>query len=134
MTLGDRTVHYGTVTTLPSIADLDGRRRGYTLRDCTEMTIVTDYLESLDFATGTGCCTDVPGPVSDVHEQSCMMEHSPKPILITTHDEEGLKAIMDICVVHKGSIYQGTLCRLLHFTDIPTEVHGGFARQDDLGD
>ena len=104
MTLEDRKVYYGTVTTLPFIADPDGQRRGFTLKDCKEITIVMDYLDSLDFATGTGNCSDVPPAVSDVHEQSCMMENSPKPILITTHDENGLKAIVEICAVHKGSM------------------------------
>ena len=104
MTLEDRNVYYGTVTSLPFIADLDGERRDYTLRDCKEMTIVMDYLDSLDFATGTGNCADVPPAVSDVHEISCMLEHSPKPVLVTTHDEAGLKAIIDVCSVHKGSM------------------------------
>ena len=104
MTLEDRKVYYGTVTSLPFIADLDGERRNYTVEDCRQMTIVMDYLDTLDFATGTGNCADVPTAVSDVHEINCMIEHSPKPVLITTHDEKGLKAIMDICSVHKGGM------------------------------
>ena len=104
MKLEDRRVHYGTVTSLPFIADLDGKRRNYTVEDCRQMTIIMDYLDSLDFATGTGNCTDVPVVVSDVHEISCMIENSPKPVLITTHDEKGLKAIVDICSVYKGDM------------------------------
>jgi trimethylamine--corrinoid protein Co-methyltransferase len=104
MTLEDRRVYYGTVTSLPSIANIDGERRDYTLKDCKEMTIIMDSLDTLEFATGTGCCRDVPAAVSDVHEISCMLENSPKPVLITTHDEKGLKAIIDICSIYKGDM------------------------------
>jgi len=104
MTLGDRHVHYGTVTTLPFLAAPDGKRRPYTLRDCREMTIVMDCLDSLDFATGTGNCADVPPAVSDVHEIWCMIENSPKPVLVATHDELGLETLIDIVSVLKGSM------------------------------
>ena len=104
MQLGDRKVYYGTVTSLPCIVDADGKRRDYTTKDCREMTIVMDYLSTLNFATGTGNCRDVPAAVSDVHEISCMIENSPKPLLITTHDEKGLMAIGEICSAHKGSL------------------------------
>ena len=104
MVLGGRRVHYGTVTSLPFIADLDGKRRDYTINDCREMTLIMDCLDTMEFATATGDSADVPPAVSDVHEQSCIFEHSPKPVLITTHDENGLKAIMDICSVYKGGM------------------------------
>jgi len=104
MNLGGRGVHYGTVTSLPFIADLDGNRRDYTINDCRETTILMDCLDTMEFATATGNSADVPPAVSDVHEQSRIFEHSPKPVLITTHDENGLKAIMDICAVYRGGL------------------------------
>jgi len=104
MVLEKQNVYYGTVTSLPCMAEPDGTRRPYTRRDCKEMTVIMDALDTLSFGTGTGMCSDVPAAVADVHEISCMIENSPKPVLITTFDEEGLKAIMDICVVHKGSM------------------------------
>ncbi len=104
MELTDRNVYYGTVTSLPFMADADGTRRPYTLEDCRQMTLIMDYLDSLDFATGTGNCSDVPPEVCDVHEISCMLEHSAKPALITTHDEAGLDAITEICAAYKGGL------------------------------
>ncbi len=102
--LGGRRVHYGTVTSLPFTADLDGNRRAYTLEDCRETTILMDALNTMEFATATGNSADVPPAVSDTHEQSCIFQHSPKPVLITTHDVEGLRTIMDICAVYKGDM------------------------------
>lgn len=104
MDLGERRACYGTVTSLPFIADLDGKRRPYTINDAREATILMDALDTMEFATATGNSSDVPPAVSDVHEQSCIIENSPKPILITTHDEAGLRTIMEICAVHKGGM------------------------------
>ena len=104
MVLEGRKVYYGTVTSLPFIADLDGERRAYTLEDCRQTTRIMDALDTMEFATATGNSADVPPAVSDVHEQSCIFENSPKPVLITTHDEAGLKAIMEICAVYKGNM------------------------------
>lgn len=104
MTLKDRDVYFGSVTSLPTMAEADGSRHPFTLNDCREMTIIIDYLDTLDFATGTGLSTDVPPEVSDVHEISCMIQHSSKPVLITNHDVQGLKAIIDICTIHKGNM------------------------------
>ena len=102
MSLEERNVYYGTVTSLPFMAEPDDSRRPYTLDDCREMTIIMDALPSLDFATATGNCSDVPVEVSDVHEIACVLEHSPKPILMTTHDSKGLQALIDIAKVCAG--------------------------------
>ena len=104
MDLGGRRVYYGTVTSLPFIADLDGQRRDYTINDARETTLLMDALDTMEFATATGNSADVPPGLSDVHEQSCIFETSPKPVLITTHDEAGLRAISDICAVYKGGM------------------------------
>ena len=125
MELTDRNVYYGTVTSLPFMADADGTRRPYTLEDCRQMTLIMDYLDSLDFATGTGNCSDVPPEVCDVHEISCMLEHSAKPALITTHDEAGLDAITEICAAYKGGL-DGF--RLPVFSRLGRRARGGGGR------
>lgn len=104
MELGDGNSYFGTVTSLPQMLNNDGSRHPYTVNDCRQMTIVMDALDTMDFATGTGMASDVPPELADIYEIVCMIENSPKPVLVTTFTEKGLLAVIDVCKIIRGSM------------------------------
>lgn len=103
MPLWGDNVHYGPGSETPFTRDVyTGQRREAVLQDVVNAARVVDALENIDFCMSFALATDVPKKYEDVHHLATMVKNTTKPLLLTSWDLDGIKAIYDICCAAAG--------------------------------
>lgn len=96
--------YYGPGSETPYTLDVySGERRPTLKTDVVNAAKVVDYLPHMDFLMSFALAQDVPKRCEDVHHFEAMVLNCTKPILFTSWDLDGIKAIYEICVAVAGS-------------------------------
>ena len=97
-------IYFGTGSDTPYVQDYETDEvRRAVIEDTVKGSIVADALPNIDFIMSMGLASDVPVPVSDIHQFTAMLRNSIKPIIITAHDEINTKTIIEINEMVTGS-------------------------------
>ena len=101
--LEDRNVYFGTGSDCPNVLDpFSGQRRKFLKEDVAQGIRLCDALPNIDFVLSIGLISDVPVPVSDVHQFEAMLLNTVKPIVFTAHGETGCRDIVHMAEVAAG--------------------------------
>ena len=104
MFLEGNNLYYGPGSETPYTLDpYTGQRRLCVKEDVAIAARVVDYLPNMDFVMSFALAADVPKGCEDVHHFEAMVLNTSKPILFTSWDLDGIRAIYDICVAVAGS-------------------------------
>jgi trimethylamine--corrinoid protein Co-methyltransferase len=96
--------YYGPGSETPYTLDpYTGKRRPSVKEDVAKAATVVDYLPNIDFVMSFALATDIPREGEDVHHFEAMVLNSTKPILFTSWDTHGIRAIYDMAVAIAGS-------------------------------
>jgi trimethylamine--corrinoid protein Co-methyltransferase len=103
MFLEGRNVYFGTGSDCPNILDsFSGERRPFLKEDVENGIRLCDALEHIDFVLSIGLISDVPVPVSDIHQFEAMFLNTTKPVVFTAHGVEGCRYIVEMAEVPNG--------------------------------
>ena len=104
MTLTERNSYFGAGGSAPYIIDHQtNKRRHFTIQDAINLAQLVDACKNIDFNMTMCHSSDIPVEIRDVHEVCETIIASPKPLIIATNDEDGLKDLVEIfCVITGG--------------------------------
>jgi trimethylamine--corrinoid protein Co-methyltransferase len=95
--------YFGNGTDCPHLFDpFSGQRRKFLKADVEHAGILCDALSNLDFTMPTGLVSDVPSPISDMHQFQAMMTHTRKPIIFTAYSPENHRDIVKMAAIAAG--------------------------------
>ena len=90
--------YYGPGSETPFTLDpLTGERRPAVLEDVEKAARVVEALPNIDFCMSFALAGDVPKRHEDIYHLRAMLLNTTKPLLFTSWDYDGNKAIYDIC-------------------------------------
>jgi trimethylamine--corrinoid protein Co-methyltransferase len=105
MFLEDGKTHYGTGSDCPYIVDSDtGERRKFLIEDVAKASRLCDALPNIDFMMSMGLASDVPPETSDRYQFEAMVLNTTKPLVVTAHDLDGLRDIVDMAAMVAGDL------------------------------
>jgi len=97
MCLDKGNFYFGTGSDTPYVQDFETDQvRRAVLQDTVNGAIVADSLPNINFIMSMGLASDMPVPISDIHQFVAMLRNSTKPIIITAHDEINTKTMIEI--------------------------------------
>ncbi len=95
--------YYGPGSETPFTLDVrTGQRRPAVLADVENAAKVVEALPDIDFCMSFALAGDVPKRHEDIHHMRAMLLNTVKPLLFTSWDCDGNKAIYDICCLAAG--------------------------------
>ncbi len=104
MPLWGDNIFYGPGSETPFTLDpYSGLRRTAVKADVEQAAKVVDALPNIDFCMSFALASDVAKRCEDVHHFEAMVLNTVKPLLFTSWDLEGIKAIYEICCAVAGS-------------------------------
>ena len=105
MSLWGDNIFYGPGSETPFTLDPhSGLRRIAVKADVVQAAKVVDALPNIDFCMSFALASDVAKRCEDVHHFEAMILNTVKPLLFTSWDLDGIKAIYDICCAVAGSV------------------------------
>jgi len=97
MSLEKGSFYFGTGSDTPYVQDFETNKvRRAVLQDTVNGSMVADALPNIDFIMSMGLASDMPVPISDIHQFAVMLRNSTKPIIVTAHDEINAKTMIEI--------------------------------------
>ncbi|MDD5687372.1 MAG: trimethylamine methyltransferase family protein [Elusimicrobia bacterium] len=105
MFLEDNRVYFGTGSDLEFTLDNKTKEHRMTkLEDVKDASIVSDYLENIDFIMSYGLANDVDPKEQDIHQFLTMVKNTTKPLILTSlSGKENLEKIYKIsCAITGG--------------------------------
>jgi trimethylamine--corrinoid protein Co-methyltransferase len=104
MPLWGDNIFYGPGSETPFTLDpYSGLRRPAIKADVAQAARVVDALPNMDFCMSFALASDVAKRCEDVHHFEAMVLNTAKPLLFTSWNLDGIKAIYDICCAVAGS-------------------------------
>ena len=104
MPLWGDNIFYGPGSETPFTLDpYTGQRRLAVKSDVANAARVVDGLSNINFCMSFALASDVAKKCEDVHHFEAMVLNTAKPLLFTSWDLDGIKAIYDICCAAAGS-------------------------------
>ena len=104
MPLWGDNIFYGPGSETPFTLDpYTGQRRLAVKADVANTARVVDALPNIDFCMSFALASDVAKKCEDVHHFEAMVLNTAKPLLFTSWDLDGIRAIYDICCAAAGS-------------------------------
>jgi trimethylamine---corrinoid protein Co-methyltransferase len=104
MPLWGDNIFYGPGSETPFTLDpYTGQRRLAVKSDVVNAAKVVDALPNINFCMSFALASDVAKKCEDVHHFEAMILNTSKPLLLTSWDLDGIKAIYDICCAVAGS-------------------------------
>jgi trimethylamine--corrinoid protein Co-methyltransferase len=101
--LEDRNVYFGTGSDCPNIRDpYTGERRPFLKKDVEDGIRLCHALEQIDFVLSIGLISDVPMPVSDIHQFEAMLLNTTKPVIFTAHNAETTRYMLEMAEIAAG--------------------------------
>jgi trimethylamine--corrinoid protein Co-methyltransferase len=95
--------YFGTGSDCPNIIDsFTGEKRRFTHQDVENGTVISDYLQHIDFVMSIGLIQDRPLEVSYQQEYAIMLRKTTKPSVVTAADRESLDDICDMAAAATG--------------------------------
>lgn len=95
MSLEGYNSYFGTGSDTPNFIDpYTGERVRARYQDVASAAKVVDALPNMDFCMSLGLVQDVPTLTSDRHQFAAMVLNTSRPLVITTHNVQGLKDIV----------------------------------------
>ncbi len=102
--LEGRNVYFGTGSDCPNILDpYTNERRPFLKKDVADGIRLCHALEQIDFVLSIGLISDVPMPVSDIHQFEAMLLNTTKPVVFTAHNAETTRYILEMAEIAAGS-------------------------------
>lgn len=103
MSLEKGNIYFGPGSDTPYTIDVEtGERRQAVKQDTVNATVLSDYLNNIDFVMSLALASDVNTETSDIHHFQAMVTNTSKPIVFTAHDKEGLMNIIEMAQIAAG--------------------------------
>ena len=105
MVLKEDACYYGTGSDCPATIDLYTRKRRPCLQeDIGPLAQFCDALPNIDFVMSFGIANDLPPGKNFVHQNDARLRHTKKPIIVTAHGENDMRAIIEMAAGATGVI------------------------------
>jgi len=103
MVLKEDVCYYGTGSDCPTTIDLySGERRQCMKEDVAQLAQFCDALPNIDFIMSFGIANDAPAGGNFVHQYEAMLVNTKKPVIVTGHGENDMRAMIDMAAAAVG--------------------------------
>ena len=103
MVLKEDACYYGTGSDCPTTIDLyTGKRRQSRKEDVARLARFCDALPNIDFIMSFGIANDAPEGGNFVHQYEAMLVNTQKPIIVTGHGENDMRAMIKMAAAAVG--------------------------------
>jgi trimethylamine:corrinoid methyltransferase-like protein len=103
MVLKEDACYYGTGSDCPTTIDLSsGERRQCRKEDVARLARFCDALPNIDFIMSFGIANDAPEGGNFVHQYEAMLLNTKKPIIVTGHGENDMRAMINMAAAAVG--------------------------------
>ncbi len=103
MPLEKNRTYFGTGSDLPFTIDLEtGERRRSAKKDVELASKVMDFLPNYDFVMSYAIASDMNAKVSDLHQFEAMVVNTVKPLIVTAHNEQNMRAQLEMAALVVG--------------------------------